>query len=73
MHTHTHTNAWMADVKGTIEHFKSWEKKMKPPAGIKNGVIEGVLYDSKGCEVIYMDIYMDIYNMDIHGYIYIYT
>lgn len=48
-------NMWIIindDVKGTIEHFKSWEKKMKPPAGIKNGIIEGVLYDSKGVEAI---------------------
>jgi len=48
-------NMWIIindDVKGTIEHFKSWEKKMKPPAGIKNGIIEGVLYDTKGVEAI---------------------
>jgi len=34
MYTYTYTyipdtSSWMADVKGTIEHFKSWEKKMK--------------------------------------------
>jgi large subunit ribosomal protein L10 len=40
------------DVKGTIEHFKAWEKKSKAPAGIKNGVIEGTLYDAAGCEKI---------------------
>ena len=48
-------NMWIIvndDVKGTIEHFKAWEKKSKAPAGIKNGVIEGTLYDAAGCEKI---------------------
>jgi len=48
-------NMWIIindDVKGTIEHFNKWKKTYKKEEGIKAGVIEGVLYDSKGIEAI---------------------
>merc|ERR1711966_229917 len=50
------SNLWFfidEDVKGTIQSFKDWKKAVnKKDQEIKGGVLEGVLYDTKGVEAI---------------------